>query len=173
MGEIASEARMSRPALYLVFPDKAEIFRATVRAYADEALTKVRAVVARDAAMGPTLKKIFGIWTVTPFREAQDLPDARELTNTSHEIAGEESARAYGELEDVLVELFSPRKEQLAGAGMTPRKLARTMTSAAHGFKERARTVKELTMLVATMVQMALTTLGAPEGDARSPTSRG
>src|SRR5690606_7833946 len=87
MNDIADAAAMSRPALYLVFPNKEEIFKAVVRYRGSNNLASMRSGIADKASAAEQLMFLFEQWSVRPFEMLQQMPDASDLTESSHGFA--------------------------------------------------------------------------------------
>jgi len=75
---------MSRPALYLLFPNKEEIFKAAIRQIAGENLGAIRAGLEAYPTEAGKLRFAFEVWCVEPFRLMLQLPDAKELVDCTH-----------------------------------------------------------------------------------------
>ena len=169
MAEIAREAGMSRPALYLVFEDKAAIFRAVVEAFGQDALEEIEAELERAGSVQAQLELACEVWTLRPYALCHEAPDAQELMDVGHAVAGEVILRMYEQFEDLLVRVFTPHKAALKEAGTTPRVLARVVALVLRGFKEGVRDAKELKQLVRGLIRMTLATLGeVPRSTARA-----
>ena len=170
MGEIAKEAGMSRPALYLVYPDKAAIFRAVVEEHGRSGLDEIRRGLDGLESIQAKLELITQIWTIRPYTEFHDAPDAQELMDVGHEIAGEVIRKVYGDFEDLLTSVFESEKRALKSAGLTPRVLARILSLTLRGLKEWAEDLNALKQHVRGLIRMTLATLGVapkPAGRAR------
>ena len=71
MGEIARAAGMSRPALYLEFANKEDIFTAVLRRYSDDLLSEIQAGLKARNTPADQLMFVCDIWVVRPFEMVQ------------------------------------------------------------------------------------------------------
>ena len=156
MGDIAKEAGMSRPALYLVFQCKPDIFKGVVREFSTDALAEIRAEIADLDSVEAKLETMFDIWSVRPYELFHQAPDAKELADVGHDVAGKVIAKGYTEFEKVLASVLAVDKAALKKAGMTPALLARIMSLAARGFKEGAKDPAEFRQLIGGLIAAAL-----------------
>lgn len=159
MGDIAKEAGMSRPALYLVFPGKEQIFAAVVRHFTERALGEIKAGLPHQGSLEQQLRFVFDIWTVRPFKLIHELPDARDLVDCSAGFAQEVVDQGYREFEGLLVSLLESHADRIGGRRLTPPRLAHMMASSARGFKGAAQDEQELRELIATLIVLVQATL--------------
>src|SRR5215472_11097353 len=71
MSDLAEAAQMSRPALYLLFSSKEEVFRALVTQIFNELLREVREGMSKRAEVADQLIGAFEVWCVRPFEMIQ------------------------------------------------------------------------------------------------------
>src|ERR1700756_1996961 len=79
MSDLAEAAQMSRPALYLIFSSKEEVFRVLITQIFTELLQEVREEVRKHEEVADQLTCAFEVWCVRPFEMIQVSPDARDL----------------------------------------------------------------------------------------------
>jgi AcrR family transcriptional regulator len=159
MGDIAEEAGMSRPALYLVFPSKEEIFKAAVTGIIERAIEETRAGLADHDSTAEKLTFVFDVWTVRPFKLIHEAPNAKELTDFSFGFAREVMEDGYREFEKLLVSIIEPHTDALSRHDLTPCQLAHVLALTVRGFKEGALDVDELLALIAGLVRMTMAAL--------------
>ena len=116
MGDIASAAGISRPALYLLFCNKEEVFEATLRAFTAKALGEVRTGLAADATPRERLAHAFEVWAIQPYLLLMSSPDAKELIDCSFAFAREAIDQGYAAFEAELAAILAP----LAGPHAPP-----------------------------------------------------
>lgn len=150
---------MSRPALYLVFPNKEEIFRAVLREFVDRIAEEVQVGLDEHTTVAAKLAFVFDVWTVRPFELASGAPDARELTDCSHEFASDVVEDSRRRFEETLVHILTPDADALARHHLVPDQVAHVLSVATDGFKNRAANVDELRALVAGLIDMTLAML--------------
>lgn len=157
MGDIATAAGISRPALYLLFCNKERIFESVLRRWSSQLLDTIQKET--EALADPTekLRRAFDLWTVQPFELMTGSPDARDLVQCGFEFAGETIERNYAGFESLLASILVsfPGKgpEDGSGAG----KVAHLLAVSARGFKGAARDVAELRGLLDGLLAMAVT----------------
>lgn len=164
MGDIAKEAGMSRPALYLVFSNKEEIFRAVLLNYISCAASELRVGLGERVSVGDKLRFVFEVWSVRPYRMIHNAPDADELINCTHDFARDIVDGSKRTIEAILVDLIEPFGENLAVRGMTSSQLARVIGVSAHGFKRGVENVDELQSVIDSFVVMIEATLSRHQG---------
>src|SRR5580704_13856017 len=89
MADIAEAAGMSRPALYLVFPSKEEIFTALLTRVFAAALDEIRQGLGRWPTAREKLSLAFEVWAVRPFEMTLASPDGKDLYESSYQFATE------------------------------------------------------------------------------------
>jgi len=159
MGELATEAGISRPTLYSVFASKEEIFTAVAQHMMEQALAEIRERVAGPGSLAEKLEQVFEIWVVRAYELIHQLPDARELIECTQAFSQDVIDGAYAEFEAVLFSIIEPHAAHTAG----PRQLAHTLAVSVRGIKENARDIDDLRDLLAGLIAMTVGTLSASE----------
>lgn len=158
MHDISVVADMSRPALYLIFPNKEVIFEAVVRHRGSRTLQEIRSGLAARKSIADKLLLAFELWTVRPFEGMQQFPDARDLIECTHGFAraalDEIRAEFAAIVQDVLVDV-TPKRDTRFNAGA----LAQLLVASIHGFKSTAADSDELHNLIARQITVVLTAL--------------
>lgn len=95
MNDIAEAAGVSRPALYVLFKNKEEIFIAAYLRWVDEKIAQVEAAMAQTGLPKDKLARAFEIWAVGPFELTMASPAAQELLDTNFAFA--QTARKQGD----------------------------------------------------------------------------
>jgi AcrR family transcriptional regulator len=152
MGDIADAAGVSRPALYLIFDKKEEIFSAVVVHFAELHLEEVNGKLPSIKAPKDKLKAIFEIWSVQNFDSISRSKETRELLESTFEFAGEAMEKSYAMLESVLYPKSALPK------GLSSNQIAHILTSSMRGFKQVAKNASELRDMVE---KLLLITFGA------------
>lgn len=147
MGDLAAAAGMSRPALYLCYCNKEEVFEATLRAMLARVLDEVRAGLPGCATLEAKLRFLFEVWAVRPFQMLAGSPDGKELLDCGFAFAREAVDQGYAAIEAELAAILAP---ELAGRPQAPsaEQIARVLTRAVHGFKGAARDADDLRALI-------------------------
>jgi AcrR family transcriptional regulator len=161
MQDVAAEAGISRPALYLIFANKEEIFKAAVEQISGESLIAIRAGLGSHLSIEAKLNFTFELWTVRPFELMLSSPDARDLVDCTHGFAKETMQQIGVEFEALLVEILQP----LAPAGQTSvlpiAQVAQLLAASIHGYKEAAGSVAELRVMIAGLIKLTLAALNS------------
>lgn len=159
MNDIADGAGMSRPALYLVFANKEEIFEAVVRHSGGENLTAMRQGVANIKPAAAQLMFLFEQWTVRPFEMIRQSPDARDLIESSHGFAKVAMDEVTAGFEQLVREVLAEAAGNRGSPQPKPAEIARLLVTAAYGFKVAAASTEDLRGLLRNQITLALTTL--------------
>ena len=150
MADIARGAGVSRPTLYVRFPNKQAAFRGVVVRGTAELMREIEAVLESGQSLPEKLQGVFEIWTVRPFALAARSPAAEELMAAEFDFVNDvfESARErlIRRLARLLRQLKRPRAEAHA----------RVLVAAALGFKQLARNPRHMARLVADLVAVGV-----------------
>jgi AcrR family transcriptional regulator len=161
MADLAEAARISRPALYLVFPSKEEVFVAVMTRLFAETLNEIRQGMRRFSTAAEKLTFAFDVWCVRPFELIQVSPDAKDLFESSCQFATNVTAEAAAGFEGILAEVLEPLVQMQAGVNLSSVQIAHILASAAPGFKESSANAAQLRQLIAGLVAIVLASLQA------------
>lgn len=162
MQEIAHEAGMSRPALYLIFPNKEEIFLAAIREITDQNRQRIRAGLAEHATLEAKLRFAFEVWTVETYALMESSPDAKELIDCVLGFARETFRQVTAEFEKMLAEVIAPSIPR--GKMRSPhsaQEIARLLSASTHGFKESATGVDDLRAMMGSLISLVVAGISA------------
>ena len=154
IGDIAERAGISRPALYLVFPNKEAVFAAVIHRMNDDQLGKIRAALPTL----PTLKQkvLFACetWGAHGFDLMAAHPDARDLFN----LALIPVQQIYAKFQTLIAELLA---ETTAASPFDadPAELARVLAFAMRGFRETIVDKRDMRRLIALQVSLTFAAL--------------
>ncbi len=145
MGDIAQAAGMSRPALYLVFCRKEEVFEAVVAQWTEDSLARIAAGLADRPTLGDKLRFACEIWCVEGVERALANPDVHDMANLPA------VRQSYLRFEGCLTAIL---QDAAAGAGLdvAAADWARVIVCAMQGFKQTARSGEEMRHLIAVQV---------------------
>lgn len=155
MNDIAEAAGMSRPALYLRFKNKEEIFSGVVADWIDETIDEVDSAIA--AAPSPEARIIgaFEAWAERPFALALTSPEASELIECRFDFAQHLLAQAYQRFEASIAPVLASLDSGGTGPGhLSPAEAAHVLASAVRGFKQSATTSDALRRLIAELLTL-------------------
>lgn len=159
MHDIAAALEMSRPALYLIFPNKEVIFEAVVRYNGAQMLTKISEAVSAQKTMQKQLRVAFDFWALQPFEAIQHSPDARDLVECTHGFASGAMAEVTVGFETILRDILGPIAPRRGALDATA--LSQLLIAAVGGFKMTATTVDELRALIERQIALILAALGS------------
>ncbi len=161
MGDIASAAGISRPALYLLFCNKERIFEAVLRRWAEQLLETIGRETTALADPTEKLRRAFELWTVQPFELMTGSPDAKDLVQCGFEFAGETIERNYAGFEALLASILVAFPGKGEADGPRAEQVAHLLAVSARGFKGAARDVAELRGLLDGLLTMAVASWGS------------
>lgn len=87
MADIADEAGISRPALYLQFKNKGDIFRAGFAVFVEELLSTMEIVLGGDGYLPDRVADAVIAGMITPFKGIVDTPHGGELFDAKQALA--------------------------------------------------------------------------------------
>lgn len=167
MDDIARGVGISRPALYLVFPNKEAVFRDLVQAGLDDLIERIETGLPGRATLVDQLSHVFEISSVGSFELVARAPAASELMNASFDFARDLFDRHEQRLTEILVRLIRGAVPEPNALRPPAQAQARIMIAAAHGFKSKAKDPQDMRALVSDMVQMTVAGLPVAAGQSR------
>jgi AcrR family transcriptional regulator len=155
MGDIAAEAYISRPALYVLFPSKEDVFGAVMEQLFGEMLTTIRSGSAKRTTVHDKLVFAFDVWAIQPFKGVQASPDAKDVLESSYAYAYAITSKAAADFERILVSILESLTAQ-APLAISPDRIAHILAAAVPGFKVSASSVKQLQQMIDGLVTIVL-----------------
>lgn len=159
MGDIAKAADMSRPALYLLFPGKEEVFEAAVLYLNDGRSDEFRAAIEALDNLRDRLFIICERWLVNVYELRTTVPDAGDMDDLAFPVV----RKVYADLQALLAEVIVRSGVfERAGAGgirATPLQIARNLVFGIRGLGATATNVddmREMTLLQIDLLCAAL-----------------
>lgn len=159
MADLAQAAQMSRPALYLEFASKEQIFVAVVEQMSNDFFAELRERIPKLKTPEEKLDLAFEIWFVRPYELTQTSPDAADLFESVKEFASETMCKTSVEFEAMLSEILQPLLKRQKSLKITPQQIARIMRTSAKGFKFEAKDADDLRKLIRDMCRIVLASL--------------
>lgn len=156
MNDIAEEAGMSRPSLYLMFSNKEDIFRGAIADYAEKSLERIRAGLPEQEGLEAKLAFALDVWIVQGYEMMNQSPHADEFIDCSYFFAKEVIGLIYGDFEKILLEILESQTTSIEARGMTPSHLAHFIRVSAQGYKPAVQNVEELRNLIAMLLKVVL-----------------
>jgi AcrR family transcriptional regulator len=149
MNDIAEAAGMSRPALYVLFKNKEEIFIEAYLGWVDETIAQVEAVMAQTALPKDKMARAFDIWAVGPFEMTMASLAAQELVDCNFAFAQAARNQGYAAFEATITPVVANLSETLPAASrIAPDRIAHVLVSAVRGFKQSAATPDDMRRLI-------------------------
>jgi len=156
MNDIAEAACVSRPALYVLFKNKEDIFIEAYLRWVDETIAQVEAAMAQTALPKDKLARAFEIWAVRPFEMMMASSEAQELIDCNFAFAQASRNQGYAAFEAVITPVVASLSETLAAASrITPGRIAHVLVSAVRGFKQMAATPDDMRQLINELLQLS------------------
>ncbi len=159
MGDLASAAGVSRPALYLLYCNKEQVFEEVLRDFLARTLAELREGLKAPSSVEEKLRLAFDLWAVRPFGLLMATPDAKELIDCSLAFARETIEQGTAAFEAELAAILAPLHAQAPDQALTPDQIAHILTRAVHGFKESAQDPESLRHMIEGLMKMVLGSL--------------
>lgn len=156
MRDIAEAAGISRPALYLIFPRKDDIFAAVIGRLSDDTLREFREALPGLPGLEQQLHFCCEKWAMHGYELMQAHPDAKDLFNLAFVPVQE----MYAAFEAFLVEILAGPTSASA-LESTSEELAHILVFAMRGFRESARDGTHARRMIALQVDVIVAALRA------------
>jgi AcrR family transcriptional regulator len=158
MNDIASAAEMSRPALYLVFSKKEDVFGGVVRELAREISGEVNRGLTSIKSPLEKLKFVCEVWMVRTFDWITKSAEAKEIYEGSHEFAPEAVAESVLTFERDLTTAIASFPKGALPKGISDSRAAHLLAAAITGVKKTCRTSAELREKIHALIAMMVRT---------------
>jgi AcrR family transcriptional regulator len=149
MGDIAEASEISRPSLYLLFPDKEAIFTAVVEEMDREKLAGIRAELDRLKGLHAKLLHACLSWGCHGIDLAAAHPDAADLFDLRFPVV----QQVYRNFQRLVVELISEHVRTV-GLSMSAEQAARVLVFGMRGLKEAATNRRDMQRLITSLVDI-------------------
>ncbi|MCO6188113.1 TetR/AcrR family transcriptional regulator [Rhizobium sp. L1K21] len=141
MDDIAKAAGMSRPALYLVYKNKKDIYRACVTDMLETLKERLEEIIASEAAPQESVYAILEAGIINPFRLLAQTAHGQEIFDMKSELAADLFEAWMGALEATTAATLKRAAENgkiaLDDARMKPEDIAAVIVDGAEGIKLR------------------------------------
>jgi len=149
MNDIAEAAGISRPALYLVFESKEDIFKSVYEHWVIGTLTEIESKIAQFKKPEEKLRAAFELWTVLPFERMRTSSEVAELLECTFGFAQDSVDKGYRSFEKIIVPVLrSHPRFQGTRSKVSAEKTAHVLSGAVRGFKIVAKDVSEIRLLI-------------------------
>jgi AcrR family transcriptional regulator len=148
MDDIAREAEISRPALYLHFKNKTEIYRAISQTIMDEVIREAKAVLSGDGPLEERLNATVDRTFLAVMRRVGQSPHGPELLDMKNTLAGDQVTDCRARLSVEFAAAFEKEATRTGfnprAHGLTSRCLAEVLLDGLEGMKIRIKDPDEL-----------------------------
>lgn len=147
MADIAAAARVSRPALYLLFQNKEDVFRTLSEALLDRSLGATAEALAAKGSLRDRVTNALLAYEEHLFELVATSPHGVELVDTNAKLAGEATQRARARLVKLVANAIRDAETcgeaKLTPLAIRPKDFAELLVAAVTGFKHDPMSVPE------------------------------
>jgi AcrR family transcriptional regulator len=143
MADIAKATGLTRPTLYLSFPDKETVFEAVVNTMIDTKLQEIRDGLKTRERLGDKLQFACEAWAGDGYELVLAHPDAADM----FDLGFGSVCAGYGEFEKQLADIVAQAAKQ-SSLGIPAAMIARSMVFALRGFKDTAKDGADMRELI-------------------------
>ena len=157
MNDIAEAAGISRPALYLVFESKEDIFKGVYEHWVKGTLNEIEARIGQLKTPEEKLRTAFELWTVLPFERMRTSSEVAELLESTFGFAQDAVNQGYRSFEKILLQVLkSNPKFKSTKSKVSAEKTAHVLSGAVRGFKIIAKDISEIRSLIKDLLILLL-----------------
>lgn len=140
MDDIARASEISRPALYLLFRNKADIFRAIAEMFLKNSVERAHGALSADGPLAARLETAIETALISMMRQISESPHGAELLDMKNSLAGDIALVWRNDLVAVLAEAIAAEAAvDLAARGLSATGLANLLLDGLEGMKMRVR----------------------------------
>ncbi len=150
MSDIAGAAGISRPALYLIFKNKEEIFKGAYEQWVDEKIFEIEEKAETLNTAEEKLRLAFEVGVIQPTEAMKTSPELEDLVERNF---GYGSRKFENLVEGFLTSIAQRKPEETS---WTAERAAHLLVCALPGFKQTAETSEELRLLINDCVSLIL-----------------
>jgi AcrR family transcriptional regulator len=147
MDDIARAAEMSRPALYLLFRNKTEIYRAIAGQHLDQSVSRAEAILRQEGAFSDRMMSMIEECLIGMMRRIAESPHGAEILDMKSTLAGDIVSgwkQRLGALIAAAIEAEATANGlDLQARGLSARLLATLLLDGLEGMKSRIRNPDE------------------------------
>ena len=156
MNDIAEAAGVSRPALYVLFKNKEEIFIEAYLRWVEETIAQVEAAMAQTALPKDKIARAFEIWAVGPFVMTMTSSEAQELVDCNFAFAQASRKQGDATFEATITPVVAKLSKTIPAASrIAPGRIAHVLVNAVRGFKQTSATPDELRKLIDELLRLS------------------
>ena len=163
MQDIADKVGISRPALYLEFNNKADIFRGLARSIFQQNIVNAEEIFATDAPLKDKLLQVLVISFADFYQHIENTPHGEELLNIKTELAGDIYLDWLDEIKSTICEGINKAIEnkslEVGNSGIDAEEIASIIINTMHGSKSRQTSEAELRKQAENVVSLVMAAL--------------
>jgi AcrR family transcriptional regulator len=157
MKDIAEAGGISRPALYLIFKSKEDIFKGVYEHWVKETLAEIESKISSLKTADEKLRAAFELWTVRPFEMMLASSEVAELVECTFGFAQDSVRQGYRSFEKIIVPILRSHSVfQNSKITISAEKAAHVISSSARGFKISAKDPAGLRSLIKDLLILTL-----------------
>lgn len=141
MDDIARAADMSRPALYLLFKNKTDIYRAIALMLLDKSANEAQRVLSGDGSLGERLTTMIEVCLIAMMQTIAESPHGAEILDMKGSLSGDIAATwrsgLSGSVEQAIGREAKRKGIDLAERGLSARGMADMLLDGLEGMKMR------------------------------------
>ena len=142
MDDIARSAGLSRPALYLLFRNKTDIYRGLARVVLADVMVKVREALAGEGTLRERLDGMVRFAFFETLKDIEDAPHGPELLDIKNTLAGDIFAQWREEIGVLIAQAIAEHAAShgvdLSDRELSPKALADVFMDSLEGMKVRS-----------------------------------
>lgn len=159
MDDIAQAVGLSRPALYIHFRNKQDIFRGLMLAMMEDTRLKVSVCLRQDLPLGDALALALHEGIILPHQQILETAHGAELFDTSHELAAD-LFLAWMKAVEAEIALALNRaaetREITIPSGLSANVIASLLIDAIQGMKSRRQSIEEVAVAIPQLLALIL-----------------
>lgn len=161
MQDIADKVGISRPALYLEFSNKADIFRELAKSIFQQNIVNAEEIFETDAPLKDKLLQVLVISFADFYQYIDNTPHGEELLNIKTELAGDIYLDWLDEIKSTICEGIIKATEGLniSNSGINAEEVASIIINTMHGSKSRQTSEAELRKQAENVVTLVMASM--------------
>ena len=155
MGDLAKAAEMSRPALYLLYANKEDIFRSVIIRYFNRAKSLAEKRISECVQLSEKLTAVMEVWVEDSYSEVSSSAEVGDIYEAGHSFAEDLKDQFCDLYAAQILEIFKQSDEVdqslLKRRGVNLERLAELLARSSLGLKREVRDLEHLQSLLKEM----------------------
>lgn len=156
MNDIAKQAGISRPALYLIYPGKEHIYNAVILYLAAELSERVKKESTELSKPMDKLKKVFDVWTIEMHEILNRSEEAKDLYQSTFPFTKESMKKSVLMFEKDIAAALEQFPQGQLNRNITTKELAHIFANVMSGFKQNSENIDELKYKIDLLIKMSV-----------------